>query len=113
MRFSWWGSYVQFRPWTEGSALKDLGLISVRERDYEELEVEPREQLRAMFVGNPSMDDVYPLLVELVLSLKYDLPGFVDVRAVEWKLRALGMTEDGLTGLYDLLSGPAGIRLMW
>jgi hypothetical protein len=108
MRFSWWGSFVQFQPRSEGSALKELGLINVREMDEEELEVEPTEQLRAMFVGNPSMEDVYPLLVEVVMIFRYsNLPSFVDVRVVESKLRALGITEDGLTGLYDLLSGAA------
>ncbi len=113
MRFGLFGSIVQIHPRSEGYVLWQEGLIQTSGEEWE-VEIHPTPLLRSLFTVMPELEELYPVLVEFVMMFRYpNLPGFVDVRRVERKLRALGITEDGLSGLYDMLSGAAGLRSMW
>src|SRR4051794_3694808 len=99
MRFGPFGCLVQIEPGSEGYVLWQACLIEIS-GNYWELEIHPTPLLRSLFTVTPELEKLYPVLVEFVLMFRYpNLPGFVDVRLVERKLRALGITEDGLSGL--------------
>jgi hypothetical protein len=60
----------------------------------------------------PDMDELYPALVEFVMTFRYpDLPGFADDRNAAWRLVGLGITTDGLETLNELVADAA--KLMW
>jgi hypothetical protein len=58
--------------------------------------VEATEALRGYFCGLPPMERLYPLLVAFLADCTY--PELDDRRAF-WKLRALGMSEEGIEAL--------------
>jgi hypothetical protein len=99
MTMTWDAGFTQFWPGTEGDCLQKLGLLDVKEHlnDYEVL---PTDKLKDLFQGSFDLELVYPLLVEVVVYHTYrNEPGLVDMWRVGLKLKALGMTEDGLEWL--------------
>jgi hypothetical protein len=58
--------------------------------------IEATDKLRGYFCGLPPMKRLYPLLVEFVAGCRF--PELDDRRAF-WKLRALGMSEEGIEAL--------------
>ena len=76
-----------------GKALSELGLLSVK-RPVCDYHVEPTDKLRAMFYGRVDLAHVYPLLCEMLVE---------NSRQVEWKLKAAGMTDDGLEAFNEML----------
>ena len=98
MRFnSWYGGLVQTRPWAEGGRLAAAGLLCPVIEDEEiVVGVEATQALRACFCGMPPLERLYPLLVAFVAGQRY--PELDDGRAF-WKLRALGMSEEGIEAL--------------
>ena len=105
MRFTWFGGYVQLQPWAEGGVLKKLGLLHVRESERH-FHINSTATLRALFVEDPPMEDLYPVLVEFVMRFRH--PEVVDVPDVERRLRKLGMTPEGLHGVHLMLAGHFG-----
>lgn len=105
MRFSWLGGYIQLQPFAEGGVLKQLGLLHVRESDYH-MHVNSTARLRALFVEDLPMEDLYPVLVEFVMRFRH--PELVDVASVERRLGALGMTRTGLDELHSMLADHFG-----
>jgi hypothetical protein len=106
MRFGEFGSFVQIEPGSDGYVLWLAGLITRRE-DWQ-VEIEPTPLLRSLFTGMPEMEELYPVLVEYVLIFRYpDLPGFVDDREISRRLVGLGMTDDGLLTLSELVEDAA------
>jgi hypothetical protein len=91
------GSIAHTRPWSEGGRLIAAGLLCpVLEEEEFVVGVEPTELLRGFFCGLPPMERLYPLLVEFVAGCRF--PELDDRRAF-WKLRALGMSEEGIEAL--------------
>ena len=101
MRFSYLGGFFQLQPFAEGGVLKKLGLLHVRESDRL-FHVNSTATLRALFVDDPPMEDLYPVLVESVMRFRH--PELVDVADVERRLRKLGMTQKGLDDLHLMLA---------
>lgn len=88
------GGIVQTMPWAEGGRLIEAGLLCpVMEEDELVVGVEATETLRGYFCGMPPMERLYPLLVELVAGQRFPE---IDDRRAFWKLRAWGMTEEGI-----------------
>jgi hypothetical protein len=81
-----------------GTARCDLGLLKATERGTY-VDAEPTDRLRWMFGGSVNLATVYPLLTELMASYQ---EGGGD-RHVEWKLKAAGMTDDGLEAFNEML----------
>lgn len=91
------GGLVQTMPWAEGGRLIEAGLLCpVMEEDELVVGVEATDALRGYFCGLPAMERLYPLLVEFVAGCRF--PELDDRRAF-WKLRALGMSEEGIEAL--------------
>jgi len=91
------GCVVQTRPLAEGGRLIAAGLLSPVIEDEEiVVGVEPTDTLRGYFCGLPPLERLYPLLVAFVAGQRY--PELDDRRAL-WKLRALGMSEEGIEAL--------------
>ena len=55
--------------------------------------VEPTDLLASFFLSVPPMERLYPLLVEFVACQRFPE---IDNRGARWKLRALGMSEEGI-----------------
>jgi hypothetical protein len=111
MRFGFFGSIVQLEFVSEGFVLRQAGLLQISGEEWE-LEVQPTPLLRSLFSLMPSMSQLYPVLVELVLIFRYpDHPGFVDDKATVRQLARLGMTGKGLATLSELVEEEA--RRTW
>lgn len=104
MRMGWWGSFIHFQPGAEGDTLVRLGLLSIHGEESER-DIQATERLRAMFHGMPSLEALYPLLVEFVMGFEFwQWPGFVDHHKLERRLLAMGMSEEGLDELRQLVA---------
>lgn len=93
------GCAVQPHPRHEGGRLIAAGLLCpIMDDEYPDMVigVEPTTLLRSYFCGLPPMERLYPLLVAFVAGQRY--PELNDGRAF-WKLRALGMSEEGIEAL--------------
>ena len=103
MRFGLLGSIVQIEPGTDGNVLCVAGLIT-RQAEPWWVEIHPTPLLRSLFSGMPELEELYPVLVEFVLSYRYpNFPGFVDDRTIARNLMGLGMTPEGLEMLGELI----------
>jgi hypothetical protein len=99
MRFGLLGSVVQLAPASEGYLLWQADLIDTGGEEWE-LEILPTDLLRSLFSAMPAMAELYPVLVEFVLTYRYrGIPGFVDADATARRLTELGMTPEGLMTL--------------
>jgi hypothetical protein len=103
MRFGLFGSIVQMDIGAEGHVLQMAGLLQTGGDEWE-LEIQPTPLLRSLFNAMPEMEQLYPVLVEVVLIFRYpDFPGFVDARATVRRLAEMGMTGQGLATLWELV----------
>lgn len=100
MRFGLLGSVVQLAPGSEGDLLWQADLLDKCGDDWE-IEIRPTDLLRSLFAATPAMEDLYPVLVELVLAYRYrGIPGFVDAKATARRLIELGVTSEVVHYLY-------------
>jgi hypothetical protein len=91
------GGVVQTRPWAEGGRLIAAGLLCpVVEEEELVVGIEATDLLRGYFCGLPPLERLYPLLVAFLAGCRF--PELDDGRAF-WKLRALGMSEEGIEAL--------------
>jgi hypothetical protein len=90
------GGIVQTCPWAEGGRMIAAGLLRPVMDDEIVTGVEATETLRGYFCGMPVMERLYPLLVEFVAGQRFPE---IDNRRARWKLRALGMSEEGIEAL--------------
>src|SRR5262249_24591461 len=91
---TWYGGLVQTRPWAEGGRLIAAGFLRpVFEDDEIVVGVEATDTLAAYFGDMPDMERLYPLLGEFVAGQRFPE---IDDRRARWKLRALGMSEEGI-----------------
>ena len=86
MRFGPFGSLVQLEPGSEGYVLLQAGLLQTS-GEYWQIEVQPTPLLRSLFTAMPSLEELYPVLVEFVMTFRYrDNPRFVDADVMAERL---------------------------
>src|SRR5690242_14590086 len=67
MRFSELGGYFQTNPGSEGDTLCKAGLLVKTTEGEWSVGLEPSGLLRSLFCSMPPLEEIYPLLVEVVL----------------------------------------------
>ncbi len=99
MRFGLLGSIAQIEPGSEGHLLWQADLLD-KTADNWQVEIQPSGLLRSLFTAFPEMEELYPVLVELVMTYRYaGIPGFVDAKATARRLVELGISPEGLETL--------------
>jgi hypothetical protein len=107
VRFGILGSVFQIEPPSEGYALWQAGLFDKR-GDPWQVEIQPSDLLRSLFTTMPELEELYPVLVEFVMSYRY--PGILalaDPHATARRLVSIGMTAEGLDTLRQRLENAA------